>query len=262
MTGSGGTHFGEEVFDGDSKSGQSNRNAGAAAGRLQRTARLRHQRLRGRHGAGSGRRPEDPTQALYPAGTPIPNTNQSIRLPQMFEHAYTAGMQHPSDKGNIDARRLQPPFVELPNVRGTYEAILQSGEEGIPVYCYLAGAQLALPDQVAIEAKLVAQLKDAFPAGFQIQSVEVPKPDGGNTTWKRFIVTGDQQFLMENNHTPQSQVIPGTFDLWMHEGDSFVMIGWRWPDKALAKAPVRLAELPAAVAGTLAAAGGPPPAAK
>jgi hypothetical protein len=193
-------------------------------------------------------RQQAPFLKLYKDGSPIEGTNRTIRLPAIFKLAYQEGSAHPRDAGPIDARRLQPPFLALPGLRVCYESTVQEGTELYPYYCYIAAEPMKPEDRNAFENELLTKLKQTFPEAAW-ESIDVRTPAGATISWKKVSVKGEQTFM--GGGVPSIPVkYPGTFELWLHEGDAgVIMIGWRCPDALAAK--IELDKLAEATAGTL-----------
>ena len=200
-------------------------------------------------------REDAPYQALYAAGTDIPGTNRTVRLPQIFKNAYQENSPHPLDKGGIDPARWQPPFLQIPGLRVCYEALGKDSKNmEAPFYCYLAAVSVQPAERVGFQTDLVDKLKENFP-GAEWTPIDVQSREGTPLAWKKIVVKGEQQFLVPSGDKSTPTNMPGTFELWLHEGEAGdVLIGWRWPDELGEKVEVehvKLVDFPQLTATTL-----------
>ena len=107
-----------------------------------------------------------------------------------------------------------------------------------------------MPAEKAIfETEIIDNLKQFFPeAAWTV--IDVPTPSGDSIKWEKVVVKSEQPFPVENFSGTEYKNVPGTFELWLNEGQAGdVLIGWRIPDALAGK--IKLDELAAATAGTL-----------
>ncbi len=169
-------------------------------------------------------------QGLY-APAPIPGTSVSLRIPMIFMDSYVASSGHPDDGEKINPKRLQPPFLNLPGLKLTYETKHKVGDEKLPFYCYIAEVPAKPGDIDKLAADIQSKLKQKFPdAPDTWDGIDADTPDGFAVHWRRIAVKGDQSFLVKKGNVVQERTMPGVFELWMQEGDGeIVLLGWRSP---------------------------------
>jgi hypothetical protein len=169
--------------------------------------------------------------------TEIPDTPVTIRVPMVFAKSYLPNSPHDDDKGKIKPSRLQPPFLQLPGFRMSYEGTAAGAAGTLPYYCYLA----VVPggDAGEIAAKLQAQLKEKFKeTPDQWENVDAKTPEDKAISWRKLRVTADQPFFVNANGQVSEQVMPGDFELWIHEHEGqVVLVGWRAPKEIEGASP-------------------------
>ena len=169
-------------------------------------------------------------QGLYAPAT-IPKTSLSLRIPLIFTESYDANSGHPDDGEKISPRRLQPPFLNLPGLKLTYETRHKKGNERIPFYCYIAETPAQPGDIDKLAADLQAKLKQQFPdAPDTWDGADADTPDGFAVHWRKIRVEGDQPFFVKVGDKVEERTLPGIFELWIHDADGkIVLLGWRSP---------------------------------
>jgi hypothetical protein len=166
-------------------------------------------------------------------GAAIGDAAVEIRVPKVFEASFTPDSPHPADGAKIAPQRAQPPFLNLPNLKLTYEARADGADEkSYPYYCYLAASQGAAGDASKLADELARQLRMALPGGGGWETVECPTPDGDTLSCRRIRATGKQLFDATPADGGRARFVPqeGTFDLYLHEANGWItLVGFRVP---------------------------------
>jgi hypothetical protein len=163
--------------------------------------------------------------------TELPGTPISVRVPMIYSRSYRADSAHDDDGPVIRPERSQPPFLRLPSFKLCYESMTATGEAQLPHYCYLAAMPAKAGDADRIEGQFAAQLKKAFPASTPTwETVNADTPNGFSILWKKLRVEGDQPFFVKTPEKVEAKVMPGMFELWLHDaGNYIVLVAWRVP---------------------------------
>jgi hypothetical protein len=190
---------------------------------------------------------------LFRDPTEIPETNFTIRLPQLFKLPFNEQSADPKEPDRaFDPRRLYPPFLQpFPGFKVCYETIDidPTNNQRVAYYCYVGAKKLTPAEKPTFEAEILDQVKQSYPDAVWAP-VEVGTPDGGVLKWKRIVVNGPQPFYYDLVPTPELKNVPGKFQLWLYEAPgSDILLGWRVPDGLAQK--IDLEDLATATAGTL-----------
>ena len=198
-------------------------------------------------------RHETPFRSLWEKPvSDLPEKKLSLRIPKFFKDgeayvlnpswALTADPRRPDDI--VDPNRVQPFYFELEGHQRTYEGFTQVPGRDNPnmtIYrpCYLYIAYVEKRGDkgekslsaAAMEKKLREELVKKFGKKdvTEWETVELPTPDGGTTTWKRLKATGEQAFFTyEDQNVAQWKADPGVYLLYLRSTpDYHVMLGWR-----------------------------------
>lgn len=156
-----------------------------------------------------------------------------MRVPKVFEASFTPDSPHPADGAKINAQRLQPPFLNLPGLKLTYEAHADGGDEKTyPYYCYLAAVQGTSGDAGKLAEQLAGALRMGLPGGGGWETVDCPTPDGGTLPCRRIRATGKQLFDATAPGSGRARFTQqdGKFDLYLHEGNGWItLVAFRVP---------------------------------
>jgi hypothetical protein len=168
-----------------------------------------------------------PFRSLF-APTQIPETPVSIRVPMAFRNSYTPVSGHNNDGGRIKPDRANPPFLNIPGLRLTYEGTSTDATHGqLPFYCYVGVVPNG--DVNKLSTELQARLKETFKdTPEQWENVDATTPADTAVSWRKIRVEGDQPFYTTSQAEPL--VLPGIFELWLHQAEGYaVLVGWRTP---------------------------------
>ena len=208
-----------------------------------------------------------PFKALF-GPTELPDTPIRIRVPMIFTNSYLENSAHPEDGARISPDRFQPPFLPLPGAKVCYESHLL-GAKLLPYYCYLAAVPAQPGDADKLADQLLTKLKEKFKETPEAwEAVDAVMPSTKSIQWKKIRVTADQPFLVADGQKVAPEILPGIFELWLHDAPGYVvLVGWRapasvegaaaWVDPSLPKSPVtppakpNFTTMPALTAGTL-----------
>lgn len=156
----------------------------------------------------------DPPRQL--SGTPV-----RVQLPAPFE-----GSLLPDE---ADARRLEPPGIDVPDRKATYEWWITDSRGGkIPFYCYLAATDED-PGR-----RMARQVRGAFPDSGIIrwERADCETPDGRTIAWQRIEGSGENQAFYYVDPQGQGEFRKLNSKVVFYtrqEGGLFVVIGWRLP---------------------------------
>jgi hypothetical protein len=156
-----------------------------------------------------------------------------IRVPKVFAASFNADSPHPADGGKVSPQRLQPPFLNLPNLKLTHEGYVEV-EEGKPqpVYCYLSAVQGNAAEASKLADDLARQLRTSLPGGSGWETVECPTPEGSTLSCRRIRASGKQLFDATPPEGGRARFVQqeGKFDLYLHEGNGWItLVGFREP---------------------------------
>lgn len=155
--------------------------------------------------------------------TDLPGTAVTVQLPQFFGES-------PLPE-NSDARRLQPPEIEVPDLKLTYEGSITESVGGKQhFYCYLAATRQDPQRQ------LQRQFQTAFPATVtKWEDADCKTADGGTVKWKKLqgvqAEGQTQEFYYVDKEGQESfRKMPAAMLLHLRKvGDLFLVVGWRMP---------------------------------
>jgi len=164
---------------------------------------------------------------------PLGDAAVEIRVPKVLAASFNADSPHPNDGGKISPQRLQPPFLNLPNLKLTYEGYVEA-EEGKPqpVYCYLAAVQGTAAEASKLADDLARQLRTSLPGGSGWETVDCPTPEGSTLSCRRIRASGKQLFDATPPDGGRARFVQqdGKFDLYLHEGSGWItLVGFREP---------------------------------
>jgi len=205
-------------------------------------------------------------EALHDA-IELPGTRVLIRVPKDFTHAWGAGS--PVDGGTIDPARVKPQladrFLELPDLKVTYEGLKKSEQRRLAYYCYVGAKELPKTGARDPGDSIFAQLQtdDYRDAISRWEDVQCPTPEGGSIKWRYLRTSGPMPFYCVDaegkDENPRFQKLPGTLEVLLRvDKDSgyVTVLAWRAPqeiaekvglspskDKAGKAGPSRLAKL-------------------
>jgi hypothetical protein len=202
---------------------------------------------------------EQQFEALAPPAT-VGSFPISIRFPKLFETADWLEPGGEDRNGNpITAESIRPPVLSnLPGMVRTGERLVEK-EPGHRLACsvYLAIMPSQRLPARQWEAALLKQLQARWPKTGAWTTVEVPNPQQQPVVWRKLHATGPQLFEEQLSGEFQQQTLPGTLDLYLHEGHGWCVL-WvvRVPDVMAEQ--TKLLDLGRLTAGTLVIQGPPP----
>lgn len=170
---------------------------------------------------------------LHPDATEAIPEVASLRLPlYITEEAKTLTMTSKNRVGDtLPKSRIQPPFLNIPGFRFSYEQHVDMGGRNNtqPVYCYLGTVPAAGRKQGAILNTIKAQVGKAF-KGAVFQSVQLDDPEGNKVSVQKLSVSGKQAFETDASGGDVRQ-LNGQFDCYVYSSpDHHVIIGFRSSD--------------------------------
>ncbi len=184
-----------------------------------------------RHRSGVQQRTEQAFLDRFYGASLLPGANVRLRVPQVFKTSFNADSKIAGE--NIDARRLQPPFLKLPGFKLSYESTPSSGQGGSPYYLYLAvvkgDALLSGPD--ALERQLRSGVLGSFTSGTDAwEDVTISTPSDETVEWRRLKAQGEQVFYVSGTDSEFTR-LPGQFEIYLrHFDNQAVIIAWRAPE--------------------------------
>jgi len=170
-------------------------------------------------------------QGMY-ASSQIPSSQLKLRIPMIMSNSYSTASGHPDDGTKINPARLQPPFLNLPGLKLTYETRHKTADgTRLPFYCYIASTPGKPGDADRLCADFQKRLKQRFPDTPDTwEAVDADSPTGFAVHWRKLRVVGEQPFFVKGGGMVEARNMPGVFELWVHEGDGqIVILGWRSP---------------------------------
>jgi hypothetical protein len=161
---------------------------------------------------------------MYPP-VEVPGSPVTIQLPQLFQESPL-----PED---TDPRRLQPPSIELPDLKFTYEGFFPYPDGSkIAIYCYVAAPAMVASKSRTPADRLRGELQAAI-SGWtgKWESVQCKTPTGLGVEWQHLEGTTKQQFYFVdaegNQEYRETDAILKFYS--RREGDVMLIIGWRVP---------------------------------
>jgi hypothetical protein len=166
----------------------------------------------------------------------VPGTSVSIRIPQKNEANIYGFENQPLTEGAIiegnlvDARRVGPEVVSLPELKLTFEGFVVDASGGKqPFYLYVAVT--SDPRRANYPRSMRVDLRNKYDDTTELSDLQAQTPDGRSTDWKTCRATGNQDFFyITPDGKGQYLQMPGLIELLFHEdNDLLVILAWRLP---------------------------------
>lgn len=161
----------------------------------------------------------------------VPGTPVSIRIPQDFKNPpLTAGAE--VDGKPVEARRIEPEVISLPELKLTYEGFIEDANHGkLPYYLYVAVT--SDPRRANFPRTMRLELSNKFPDATELSEIRTPTPEGRDINWKKCRATGNQEFYyISPEGKAQFLQMNGLIELLFledKENDVLVILAWRMP---------------------------------
>jgi len=155
------------------------------------------------------------------------------------------------------AGRVNPPFMEIPDRKLTYEGFITDAQGGKQhYYCYVAISTVAAVGEGSPINPIYNRTRAAFPdLNVTTEDVHIKTPEGRAIVWQRFRFTGMQGFFYADQTGQQKSVdMDGILEVWARleqEAGFHVIVVWRVPSGIAGKDYANLAERASLVAGSI-----------
>jgi hypothetical protein len=158
---------------------------------------------------------------------------------------------------SVDPGRLNPPYMEIPDRKFTYEGSVTDARGGKQhYYCYLAVSSVAAVGSDSPLKLIHQRARVQFPGmAAGTEDVHIKTPEGRAIVWQRFRMTVKQGFFYIDQGGQQKSVdMDGILEVWARleqEAGYHVVVVWRVPAAIAGKDYANLAERASLVAGSI-----------